>query len=110
MMSLLLMALTVVPINDPLAPLQLLRADVTAYGGGMRVCVTVRNESPQTIDSVFISGTIHDESPYVSVFMGGVPTTTGKNPGLAPGDEFKSCASIPGPILRRGAIVQVTVK
>lgn len=110
MISLLLMALTVVPVNDPLAPLQLLHADVTAHGGEFRVCVTVRNESPQIVDNVQIGGSIHDESQSVTGFFTGAPATVGKSPGVAPGGQFRACASVPGVVLHGNASVQVTIK
>jgi hypothetical protein len=51
-----LLAITVVPVNDPLAPLQLIHADVTPQRDTLRVCVRVRNESPQTVGHVISWG------------------------------------------------------
>jgi hypothetical protein len=108
--ALLLLAVTVVPVNDPLAPLQLLHADVSAHGDELRVCVTVRNESPQIVRSVQISGTIRDDSQSVTAFVTAGSAAMGKDSGVPPGGEFRTCGSAPGITLRGHAVVQVMIR
>jgi len=104
-----LFALTVIPVNDPLAPLQLLHAEVTPQGDTLHICANVRNESPYTVNNVHIDGSIHDASQSVTVFLSTAAATSGKE-GIPPGGEFSSCTSIPGVHLHGNAVIQIAVK
>jgi hypothetical protein len=104
-----LLAITVVPVTDPLAPLQLLQADVTSQRDSLRVCVKVRNESPEIIDHVDIMGSFH-ESQRSGGFSTSAPAMTGKQIGVAPGGEFSACASAPGAEMFKGTTLQITIK
>jgi hypothetical protein len=104
-----LLAITVVPVNDPLAPLQLLHADVTPQGDSLRVCVRVRNESPQTVDHVDIMGSFH-ESDRSGGFFTSAPAMTGNERGVAPGGEFGACSSAPGLEMEQKTVLQITIR
>lgn len=103
------LAVSVVALNDPLAPLQLLKVDAASKGTGLQICMRVRNDSREPIESATIRGSMYDVSGLVTVFLARVDTRE-RPLDLRPTVESRFCTTVANLQLRRGAVLQVAVQ